>query len=193
MLSPNGGESLVEGQNYTITWRSEVNTGTVSIDLMNGATVVQNIVPPAPNSAGHRGRFRRRSHQYHTIRVSRTALVSPSSATSDGTFFLSGPIHTFYVNDGTFQAGDFTTAAGNDANSGLDPAHPKASIRALLQAYNFVPGDAIDVDAGTYTLSSNITLPAALSGITIRGFYDPSNPTHTTIINRNSTATALRV
>ena len=48
--------------------------------------------------------------------------------------------------------GDWTTAAGDDAFSGLDPAHPKPSIQAILFNYHLVDGDRIKVDAGTYTL-----------------------------------------
>ena len=43
----------------------------------------------------------------------------------------------------TVQPGDWTTAAGNDANDGLTPGTPKASLRALLEAYDLEPGDAV--------------------------------------------------
>ena len=189
VLSPNGGESLVEGQNYNITWRSEVTTGTATIDLMNGNTVVQNIATGLANIGSYSWNIPTSiAPGNYSIRVTRNS-VPVSSGTSAAPFTLSGPVHTFYVNDATVQAGDFTTAPGNDvSNSGLDPAHPKASISAILQAYNLLPGDVIDVDAGTYTLSSNIVIPANRPGIIIRGFYNAANPTHLAVINRNSNA-----
>ncbi|MFI5378326.1 MAG: right-handed parallel beta-helix repeat-containing protein, partial [Tepidisphaerales bacterium] len=188
VLSPNGGETIIESETFTVTWRSEVTTGTASIDLMSGNSVVQNIANGVPNSGSYAWSVPASiAPGSYTIRISRTS-PSPSSGISAASFNIVGPVHTFYVNDGTFQAGDFTTAAGDDANnSGLDPADPKASIRAILQAYNLLPGDVIDVDAGNYMLSNNIVVPATRSGIIIRGFYDPANPTHVAIINRNST------
>ncbi|MFI5378942.1 MAG: right-handed parallel beta-helix repeat-containing protein, partial [Tepidisphaerales bacterium] len=188
VLSPNGGETIVEGETFNITWRSEVTTGTVAIDLMNGNSVVQNVATGVPNSGSYAWSVPAAiTPGSYTIRVSRTS-PSPSSGISAASFNIVGPVHTFYVNDGTFQAGDFTTAAGDDANnSGLDPAHPKASIRAILQAYNLLPGDVIDVDAGNYTLSNNIVVPATRSGIIIRGFYNAATPTHVAVINRNGT------
>ncbi|MGA2498772.1 MAG: right-handed parallel beta-helix repeat-containing protein, partial [Tepidisphaeraceae bacterium] len=188
VLSPNGGETIIEGETFTVTWRSEVTTGTASIDLMNGNSLVQNIATGVPNSGSYAWSVPASiAPGNYTIRVSRTT-PSPSSGTSLSSFNIVSPVHTFYVNDGTFQAGDFTTAAGDDGiNSGLDPAHPRASIRAILQAYDLLPGDVIDVDAGTYTLSNNIVVPATRSGIIIRGFYNAAAPTHVAVINRNST------
>ena len=57
--------------------------------------------------------------------------------------------------------GDWTTAAGDNANDGLTPATPKASIGGVLAAYHLNPGDVIRVDDGTYPLGVNIVLDAA--------------------------------
>ena len=193
VLRPNGGETLVEGETATLYWRSEDTNGTANLDLMTRSpmdgslTFVTNIATNAPNSGSYSWLIPSSIAPggNYVLRVTRN---TPSAiGYSAAPFAISGSIHTFYVNDATFQAGDFTTAPGNDANSGLDPAHPKASIQALLEAYNLGAGDVIDVDQGTYTLSSNIVIAAAHSGVTIRGFYDPANPTHVATINRNST------
>src|SRR5205823_2278426 len=53
--------------------------------------------------------------------------------------------------------------------SGLDAAHPKASIRALLQAYTLGSSDTIYVDTGVYNVSSNILIPNSASGLAIIG------------------------
>lgn len=59
---------------------------------------------------------------------------------------------TFYVND-AFTTGDkFCTAVGNNANSGLSPASPKASINSAMALA--VSGDRILVDNGEYLVSS---------------------------------------
>lgn len=194
VLSPDGAQTLIEGENFNITWRSEVQTGTASIELMNGSTVVQAIATGIPNSGSFAWSIPTSiTPGNYTIRITRSAPFA-SVDTSDAAFAISAPIHAFYVNDSTVQAGDFTTAPGNDlTNSGLDVAHPMASIRALLQAYNLAPGDVIDVDAGTYTLSNNIVIPATRPGIVIRGFHDPANAARAAVIDRGSTAAGTSV
>jgi Right handed beta helix region/PKD domain/Ser-Thr-rich glycosyl-phosphatidyl-inositol-anchored membrane family len=99
-----------------------------------------------------------------------------------------GAGQTYYVNDALVQPGDFTIAPGNDTNSGLDPAHPKASIAALFNAYPIGAGDVIEVDLGTYPLSGNIVIGASHSGVVIRGFYDVFNLSRVATISRTGTA-----
>ena len=194
VIRPNGGETLLAGESVTISWRSEDTAGTANIDLLQGSTVVQSIASGVPNS----GQLvwtvptNLTPGGNYFVRITRNGPPT-ASGTSAGPFTIQGATHTFYVNDSTVQAGDFTTAPGSDANSGLDPAHPKASIRALLDAYNLGAGDTIDVDEGTYILSSNIVIPAANSGVTIRGFFDPAHVDRVSIITRNSTGPGAAV
>ena len=67
-------------------------------------------------------------------------------------FTIAPPTHVYYVNGPTVTPGGYTTAPGSNANDGLTPATPMASIGDVLHAYNLGPGDTIMVDAGTYTL-----------------------------------------
>ena len=58
----------------------------------------------------------------------------------------------YFVNDNS-RAGDvFCTAIGDNFNSGLSPALPKATLAALLAAYDLAPGDTVYVDTGAYVL-----------------------------------------
>ena len=84
-------------------------------------------------------------------------------------------------------AGRLDHGAGSDANDGLTPATPKASIQAVLAAYDLSPGDVIRVDDGTYDLDSNILLAAADSGITIEGYNDASYPGRAAVLDRGNT------
>ena len=84
--------------------------------------------------------------------------------------------------------GDWTTAPGNDANDGLSPATPKASIRSVLEAYDLRPGDVIRVDAGTYNLLTNIVLVAQDSGVTIEGYHDAVHTDRVAVLDRDSRA-----
>jgi len=76
---------------------------------------------------------------------------------------------TYYVND-AFTTGDvFCSAIGNNANSGLTPALPKASLANLWSTYSgvIVSGDIIKIDAGTYTNEININVTT--SSVTFEG------------------------
>jgi len=104
-------------------------------------------------------------------------------------FSIAAPTHVYYVNGGAVNAtGDWTTAAGNDANDGLTPATPKASIRPVLEAYDLNPGDVIRVDDGTYNLSANLVIGNADSGVTIEGYYDEEYPDRRALVNRGNTS-----
>ena len=137
---------------------------TVNIDLIraNDQSLVANIATAVANS----GQFSwtvpttiSPGGQY-LIRVTRAD--NHLADTSNASFTITPPIHTYYVNDGSVNfSGDWTTAPGDDTNDGLSPAKPKASIRAVLQAYSPGAGDTIFVDAGSYALASNLVIPAA--------------------------------
>jgi uncharacterized repeat protein (TIGR01451 family) len=92
-----------------------------------------------------------------------------ASAVSEQAFLIANNGHNYYVNDAS-QLGDvFTTAVGNDANSGKTPGDPMASLPALLAAYTLGSGDTVYVDTGTYNLLQNVVIPAQDSGVTIVG------------------------
>ncbi len=96
-----------------------------------------------------------------------------------------GPL-TYYVNDTNTQGDVFCTAPGDDANTGLDPQHPKASIQAILDQHSVWPGETVYVDAGTHSITSTIVIGSDDAGgtnimTTIRG-----------TTNRMAGATVLR-
>ena len=94
---------------------------------------------------------------------------------SNADFAIAAAVHIYYVNDNSVSLGDWTTAVGDDTNDGLSPATPKASIRSILESYQFGTGDVIRVDAGVYHPTTDITLTAADSGVTIEGYHDPAS------------------
>lgn len=57
---------------------------------------------------------------------------------------------SYYVNDGTTNGDVFCTAVGDDKNDGLTPGTPKATVQAILAAYELEPEDIVWVDAGLY-------------------------------------------
>jgi len=174
VTAPIAGQTSATGQSLVISWRDEITntsagaTKTDTIELVQGSTVVQTFsasdtgsyswTPPTSIPAG--------PYQIEIIRNDGTGLSALSA-----TFNLAAFTGTYYV-----------SASGSDSNSGLDPAHPKADIPAILADYTMQPGNVIMAAAGTYNLSGNIVLSAADSGITIEGVAGQ------TILNRGSTS-----
>ena len=107
-------------------------------------------------------------------RVSSNA--EPTVADNNGVFFTlhNGPL-SYYVNDESTAADVCTTAVGNVANDGLTPGTPKASLQAILDAYDLGPGDVVYVDTGYYRLTSGVVIDGGDGGgdatapVTIRG------------------------
>ncbi len=191
-ITGNGNTAILGGgvlANEPVSVASHAPLADVNIDLVatDGTTLVANIATDVPDD----GEFlwtipSSLAPGEYLVRVTRadnTAL----SGLSDSPFAVTAPVHIYYV--ATAQpSGDpnWATAPGNDASSGLDPADPKASISAVLEAYQLGPGDVIRVDAGTYELSTNILLTAASSGYTIEGYNNPDNPSLVTVLDRGN-------
>ncbi|MCC5830830.1 MAG: right-handed parallel beta-helix repeat-containing protein, partial [Phycisphaeraceae bacterium] len=127
----------------------------------------------------------------YRVEIIRSGVLS---AQSTDPFEITGPINIYYINDDTFLPGDWTTAPGDDANDGLSPDRPMASIRALLERYDLGPGDIIRIDAGYYPLSANIVIAAEDAGVTLQGYSNPDEPGRITVIDRlNRSSSAFRV
>jgi gliding motility-associated-like protein len=93
---------------------------------------------------------------------------------------LKGFTATYYVNDNSTALDIYTTAVGNDLNTGLTPADPFETLGAAISASS--SGDIILVDAGTYA-DLNLTIPNTLNNLTISGasisttIFDPNGAT----------------
>jgi hypothetical protein len=107
---------------------------------------------------------------------------------SDEGFLIANGGQNYYVNvalDADLTDNEYTTAAGNNANSGKSADAPMASLAALLRAYDLDAGDTVYVDTGVYSLATNIVLDAQDSGVRIQG---PQVVGHTATLNRGNTA-----
>ena len=76
---------------------------------------------------------------------------------------VNGPI-VYYVNDDSTTNDAWCTAAGDDANDGLSPGSPKATIQDVIDCYYLGPGDVVRIDTGTYNLSATVTVTDADQG-----------------------------
>ena len=101
--------------------------------------------------------------------------------------------NAYYVNIGgdvDLSDNEFTTASGDNANTGKLPNSPMRSLAALLRAYDLDPGDTIHVDTGTYgRLLTNAVLTAEDSGVTFQG---PTSPGHAAVLTRSTSAVGSR-
>ena len=97
----------------------------------------------------------------------------------------------YYVNDASTNGDVYCTAPGNNANNGLTPARPKATLQAILETYQLANADIVHVDAGTYSAGSPpIQFDATQSGkrvwtgsewsnlyVSVQGSTNPLAPT----------------
>ncbi len=89
----------------------------------------------------------------------------------------------YYVNDSSLNGDVYCTAIGNDANNGLTPATPKASLQAVFDTYELAPEDIVYVDAGNYAAGAPpIEINQTDSGwsnlyVTVQGSTNPAAPT----------------
>ena len=113
-----------------------------------------------------------------------TAVQDPSITMESGPFVLDneGTI-PYYVNDAGTNGDVYCTAPGDDANNGLNPGQPKASLQAILDEYDLAREDVVYVDAGTYAAGAPaITIGSEDSSqsnfyVTIQGSTNPVAPT----------------
>ncbi|HUJ10666.1 MAG TPA: right-handed parallel beta-helix repeat-containing protein [Verrucomicrobiae bacterium] len=92
----------------------------------------------------------------------------------------------YYVNDSSTNNDVWCTAPGDDANTGTDPAHPKASVQAVLNTYTLQPGDTVLIDTGTYNLTNNITVGSTVGGSSEALVVFQASP-YGVMINRGNT------
>ncbi len=165
---------------------SDVPFGKVDVELLDGATPVALLADDTLNDGEFVWTIPEATPPGTNYRIRVTRVGTAVTDTSNAAFTVTLPITVYYVNDGTVEAGDWTTAPGNDANDGLSAATPKSSIRAVLETYDLDAGDVVRVDAGTYAIGTNIILAANDAGVKIEGYHEAAFPTRRALINRGN-------
>ncbi|HEV8606351.1 MAG TPA: right-handed parallel beta-helix repeat-containing protein [Tepidisphaeraceae bacterium] len=175
LLSFVGGEKVRQGQASLILWRSRGFVAGERVNLDFSSDGGLNFNPIAVNEIND-GAYAWNPATITAQGIIRIrSAITPSVADQSKSFIVVGaPGHAYYVNDGSMLGNQYTTAAGNNANSGTTPADPMASLNALLNAYDLSPLDTIYVDTGLYNLVTNVRVLAEDSGVTITG---PTTPT----------------
>ncbi len=111
---------------------SDVPFGKVDVELLDGATPVALLADDTLNDGEFVWTIPEATPPGTNYRIRVTRVGTAVTDTSNAAFTVTLPITVYYVNDATVEAGDWTTAPGNDANDGLSAATPKSSIRAVL-------------------------------------------------------------
>ena len=187
VTNPNGGERLPQKTTYNIRWRSFGFAGDVEIQYSTTglAGPYNSIVADTPNTGSYNWTINPASYNVsdqYIIRISSISTPAIAGA-SAAVFSVLPPINNYYVNDGSSAGDEYTSASGSDANDGLTPATPKASISAILLQYAVQYGDTIYVDTGVYNLTTNISINHNSSGVRIQG---PTSTGHATLLNRGN-------
>jgi Malectin domain/Right handed beta helix region/Periplasmic copper-binding protein (NosD) len=166
VVSPDGGETLFQGATATIKWNTFNVSGTVDLaattDGVNFTTIATGVANNGQYSWTVDGNVFAAGATYQ-VRVSSTATPTIFGI-SEQVFTISAPVHAYYINDNSTVGDQYTTAVGNDANSGLTPDAPMATFQALLTKYSLHGGDTVYVDTGNYALSTNIVFTSDDSG-----------------------------
>ena len=105
----------------------------------------------------------------YLVRVSWSFDGSASSVSASPVEIDAAGNRTFYVNDDDTNDDVYCTAIGDDANDGLAPSTPKATLQSVLDNYSLRGGDTVKIDTGTYPLSGTII-------VTTNHFGLPGNP-----------------
>jgi Ca2+-binding RTX toxin-like protein len=193
VTSPAGGDVLFQGAATTITWSTFNVSGTVDVaattDGVNFTTIATGLTNTGQYNWTVNGNVFAAGSTYR-IKVSST--TTPSTFGLSDQFAISAPVSAYYLND-SYRPGvdQYTTATGDDANSGLRSDLPMATFQALLAKYHLHAGDTVYVDNGTYSLSTNVVFTSDDSGTSDTLRLTIQGPTHqgaTATIDRTNRA-----
>jgi len=106
-----------------------------------------------------------------TVGAKSAELVASTNDPNLPTFTVAlsglGRNNALYVNDNSSSGDVFTTALGNDQNSGLTPASPLRRLSTVIERFALQDGDVIYLDTGHYVESANVF--STDHGFTVRG------------------------
>ena len=194
LLDPNGGELIAQGSTFPVRWRANGFAGNVKLEVSSTGSggPFQVLAADEPNDGEFSwlvsaGSFPASTNYF--LRLSSVATPSLQDV-SDAALQIAVPTNVYFVNDGVTTGDEYSSAPGSGTNTGLSATSPLNSIQAVLNAYDLGPGDVILVDTGVYSLTANIVIDAADSGVRIQG---PVQGTHQASLNRNNTATGSHV
>lgn len=163
---------VAKGTNVILKWAAGGYAGDETVTIAysaNGGTVWSNIasgVSLITTSGGGEWTWNSSAVANSFNALWRVTVDESShvSDTSDTSFELRNRPQNFYLNDASTDGDIYCSAVGSDANSGISSAHPKATLQALLDAYDLEGGDVVYMDTGSYTSDTAIQIIWSRSG-----------------------------
>ena len=160
---------------HAIQWQAYNVTGNVEIDLYEqgvgkvariatvpvgndasnpaGAVLVSGAFGWSPAESGITGSTANR----YWIQITSTSNSSDVAASREN-FAIPSPSSNYYVNDGSLVGDQWSTAVGNDRNTGTTPSDPVANVIPLLENYASGPGTTVHIDTGDYVEVRNVVI-----------------------------------
>ncbi|MBE7495663.1 MAG: choice-of-anchor D domain-containing protein [Verrucomicrobiaceae bacterium] len=168
LVGPNGGEAVSGGSriiHWNATGQGWTGGDTVGLEYSTDGGTTWQAIAGAGALDRTLGQFTWDTSALasggYRVRVNYGGTLTDAS---DSTFVIRSPAMIYYVNEGSTTNDLWCTAIGDDANDGLTPATPKASVQAILSGYDLEPGDVVRIDTGSYTLSTDIAVSVADEG-----------------------------
>ncbi|HTW68745.1 MAG TPA: right-handed parallel beta-helix repeat-containing protein, partial [Acetobacteraceae bacterium] len=154
VLSPQSGATVQSGVSTTITWRAYGFSGTVDIAYSVDGGSLTTIATGVSDTGSYSWSVPAGLTPASTYAIQITSDFAPSVFGTSQEFTITGQITDYYI-----------SPTGSNSNNGLSPSTPMASIQGLLTEYPTLgAGDTVFAAAGTYTVSTTISLPASTSG-----------------------------
>jgi len=167
LVDPCDGVSWMSGD-HEVSWRrfgtGWTGTETVRIEYSPDAGTSWVTLTPSVQASAETSNMNVNSLTPGPLYQLRITCVEDPSATHTSANFRIGSNLSFYVNDGSTTNDVHTTTVGDDANDGVTPGTPKASLQAILDTYNLEPRDTVYMDTGTYVLTDNILVTSSDGG-----------------------------
>ena len=192
VFAPDSGQSRWSSQ--LISWnaigQAWQSNDTVRIDFSLDEGTTWTAIQEAQTLPASENSFNwwRPSDSFDSLKGCWMRVTAASDTSASGIAKLASRMRPFYVNDsGPLNGELWCTQPGSDANDGLTPATPLASLQTLLARYNLVSRDIVFVDAGYYALTSNVAITSAHSG----NYEDPvrlQGANRATVFDRGSRA-----
>lgn len=124
------------------------------------------------------------SRQRYRLQI-RSASDETIADTAREAFAVPSAGSNYYVNDDSVLNNQYTSAPGNNRNTGKTAADPKADLLAILGAYDLDRKETVFIDTGDYLEVRNVVITGSDSEFTITG---PTATAKTAVLDRGNTA-----
>jgi len=199
--APNFYADLVPSLTYEIRWETYnvPNTDSLAVVLLrsDGTELagVTSTVVSAGSVTWSPGQFVSGDPDLRYRIELRTAGTTALTARSREPFSVPAVVpdqaQTFFVNDRNSSDDEYTTAVGNNRNTGTTAGDPKEVIRPLVLSYALGAGDLVQVDTGTYIHAVNLNLSGSfqaadprMNAVERTRIVGPTDPNRLALVDR---------